>query len=63
VKVADKNKISEEQLVNLKKRYDEDFVRYWTAEGKPPKFRPISMGEFKNRLKKPDFFKKFGRSE
>ena len=56
-------KISKEQLVNLKKRYDEDFVRYWTAGSKPPKFRPISMGEFKNRLKNTDFFEKFGRSE
>lgn len=57
MKIANKNKISEEQLVNLKKRYDEDFVCYWTAGSKPPKFRPISMDEFKNRLKNTDFLK------
>lgn len=63
MKIANKNKISEEQLVKLKKRYDEDFIRYWTAGNNPPKFRTFPMEEFKNRLKNQGFFKKYGRSE
>ena len=57
------NKIPESQLIKLKERYDKDFTKYWTAGNKPPKFKVISLFEFKKRLKKPEFFEKYGRLE
>ena len=53
--------LSEAQLIKLKERYDKDFIKYWTAGKNPPKFNPISMEEFKERLTKPEFFEKYGR--
>lgn len=49
-------KISESQLIILKGKYYKDFIKYWTAGSKPPKFNPISMGEFKKRLENQEFF-------
>jgi len=52
--------LTEEDFIELKKRYDEDFLSYWTAGNNPPKFKPISMEEFKKRLKKKSFHDKYG---
>lgn len=56
------SKLTDEDLLVLKKKYDADFANYWTSKNKPPKFGHISMGEFKKRLKNSsiDFFKKYG---
>ena len=61
VKNINSKNLSETQLIKLKERYDKDFIKYWTAGHNPPKFNPISMEEFKERLKNPDFFEKYGR--
>lgn len=54
--------ITDEEFLILKKRYDEDFTKYWTYGKNPPKYGIISMDEFKKRLKNstPEFFKKYG---
>lgn len=56
-------KITEKEFLILKKRYDEDFTKYWTYGKNPPKYGIISMDEFKKRLKNstPEFFKKYGK--
>lgn len=56
------SKLTEEDLLVLKKKYDTDYDNYWTSKNKPPKFGHISMEEFKKRLKNSsiDFFKKYG---
>ena len=55
-------KLTEDDLLVLKKKYDTDYDNYWTSKKKPPKFSHISMEEFKKRLKNSsiDFFKKYG---
>lgn len=55
-------KLTEEDLLELKKKYDTDYDNYWTSKNKHPKFGHISMEEFKKRLKNSsiDFFKKYG---
>lgn len=55
-------KLTEEDLLVLKKKYDADYDNYWTSKNKPPKFGHISMEEFKKRLRNSsiDFFKKYG---
>ena len=55
-------KLTEEDLLVLKKKYDTVYDNYWTSKNKPPKFSHISMEEFKKRLKNSslDFFKKYG---
>lgn len=55
-------KLTEDDLLVLKKKYDTDYDNYWTSKNKPPKFSHISMEEFKKRLKNStiDFFKKYG---
>ena len=52
---------NEAELLLLKKKYDIDYLQYWTAGNKPPKFGPITMEEFRERLKKPQFFEIYGR--
>jgi hypothetical protein len=52
--------IPEHILIPLKEKYDIDFKKYWTSGTNPPKFGIISMGEFRNRLKNIDFYKKYG---
>jgi len=52
---------NEAELLLLKKQYDIDYLQYWTAGNKPPKFGPITMEEFRERLKKPEFFEEYGR--
>lgn len=50
-----------EELIDLKDKYDKDFVKYWSAGGKDfPKFQPVSMENFVERLGNIDFFKKYG---
>lgn len=55
-------KITEEEFLVLKLRYDLDYKKYWTYGENPPKYGIISMDEFKKRLKNstPEFFKKYG---
>jgi hypothetical protein len=55
-------KLTEEDLLVLKKKYDADYDNYWTSKNKAPKFGHISMEEFKKRLRNSsiDFFKKYG---
>ena len=55
-------KLTEEDLLELKQRYDTDYDNYWTSKNKPPKFGHIYMEEFKKRLKNSsiEFFKKYG---
>lgn len=55
-------KLTEDDLLVLKKKYDSDYDNYWTSKNKPPKFDHISMEEFKKRLKNSsiEFFKKYG---
>lgn len=50
----------EEELLILKKKYDESFIKYWTSGDNPPKFQPISLNEFRKRLKQLWFYKKYG---
>lgn len=56
-------KLTEDDLLVLKKKYDTDYDNYWTSKSKPPKFGHISMEEFKKRLKNSsiDFFLKYGK--
>jgi hypothetical protein len=55
-------KLTEEDLLELKQRYDTDYDNYWTSKNKPTKFGHIYMEEFKKRLKNSsiEFFKKYG---
>jgi hypothetical protein len=52
---------NEAELLLLKKQYDIDYLQYWIAGNKPPKFGPITMEEFRERLKQPEFFEIYGR--
>lgn len=56
------DKITEEEFLILKQRYDKDYKKYWTHSNNPPKYGIISMDEFKKRLKNSttEFFKKYG---
>jgi hypothetical protein len=56
-------KLTEEDLLELKQKYDTDYDNYWTSKNKPPKFGHISLEEFKKRLKNSsvDFFLKYGK--
>lgn len=57
------SKLTDEDLLVLKKKYDADFANYWSSKNNPPKFGNISMEEFKKRLKNSsiDFFVKYGK--
>lgn len=46
-----------EGLINLKEKYDKEFIKYWSAGRRDfPKFQPVSMEEFINRLRNIYFF-------
>ena len=47
--------MTEEELKILKEKYDEKFLKYWSKRDGSSKFQPISMEEFKKRLKDEDF--------
>lgn len=55
-------KITEEEFLILKQKYDMNYKKYWTHGNNPPKYAIISMDEFKKRLlnSTPEFFKKYG---
>ena len=54
--------ITSEELINFKEKHDKDFIKYWSAGGRDfPKFQPVSVKEFIERLRNKGFFKKYGR--
>lgn len=47
------------ELIDLKMKYDKAFLKYWSAGGRNySKFQPVSLEEFKRRLRNKDFFEK-----
>lgn len=52
--------IPDNELILLKENYDKAFSNYWSSKNNPPKFQPIRLCEFRERLKEIWFFKKHG---
>lgn len=51
-----------DELIDCKMKYDKAFIKYWSARGRGnSKFQPISLEEFKERLRNKDFFEKYGK--
>lgn len=57
------NSLTIKELIDLKDRYDRDFIKYWSSRGGSPKFNPVSLKEFVERLRNRNFFDKFGKGK
>lgn len=54
--------ISVDELINLKEEYNKDFIKYWSVGGRDfPKYQPVSIEVFIERLRNKGFFEKYGR--
>lgn len=54
--------ISADELINLKEEYDKDFIKYWSVGRRDfPKYQPVSIEVFIERLRNKGFFEKYGR--